>query len=163
MIHPPFPLTQIERGRRMTNCLEVSRHTSLFFQQVFFLMVIPQLWWFDVCGHLWVDVMTVTDVVHSAATARDDALNLLSLVHLGWLVPVYRHGEGEVIFKRARESVSAGVLLVWSANNSSSRGIGGVSFTVGKVGRIPCLSCWFTCSGADHSSHSLATLHQLQH
>lgn len=81
----------------MINSLEVSRHTSLFFQQVLFLMVIPQLWWFDVCGHLWVDVMTVTDVVHPAATARDDALNLLSLVHLGWLVPVYRHRRGEML------------------------------------------------------------------
>ena len=69
----------------------VTRHTSLFFQQVLFLMVIPQLWWFDLCGQLWVNVVTVTDVVHPTATARDDALNLLSLVHLGWLVPVYSY------------------------------------------------------------------------
>lgn len=35
--------------------------------------------------------MAVTDVVHPAATARNDTLNLLSLVHLGWLVPVCTH------------------------------------------------------------------------
>lgn len=61
-------------------------------------MVIPQLWWFDLCGHLWVDVVTVTDVVHPAATTRDDTLNLLRLVHLGWLVPVCRHRKGKCYY-----------------------------------------------------------------
>lgn len=63
-------------------------HTSLFFQQVFFLRVVPQLWRFDLRGQLWVDVVTVTDVVHPAATAGDDSLNLLRLIYLSWLVPV---------------------------------------------------------------------------
>lgn len=54
-------------------------------------MVVPQLWWFDLSGQLWVDVMAVTDVVHPAAAARDDALNLLRLIHLCGLVPVCDH------------------------------------------------------------------------
>ena len=69
----------------------VSRHTGLFFKQILFLMIIPQLGGFDLCGHLRVDVVTVADVVHPAATTWDDTLNLLSLVDLRWLVPVYRH------------------------------------------------------------------------
>ena len=59
-------------------------------------MAIPQLWWFDLCGQLWVDVMTVTDVVHPAATPGDDTLNLLHLVHLGWLVPVCTDTEKKI-------------------------------------------------------------------
>lgn len=45
-----------------------SRHTGLFFKQILFLMIIPQLGRFDLCGHLWVNVVTVADVVHAAAT-----------------------------------------------------------------------------------------------
>ena len=71
-----------------------SRPTSLFFEQVLFLMVIPQLWWFDLRGQLRVNVVTVTDVVHPAATAWDDALNLL--IHLSWLVPIYSYWKGRV-------------------------------------------------------------------
>lgn len=63
-------------------------HTSLFLQQVFLLVVVPQLWRLNLSGQLWVDVMTVTDVVHPATTARDDTLNLLRLVHLCGLVPI---------------------------------------------------------------------------
>lgn len=48
--------------------MQVSTHTSLFFQQVLLLVVVSQLGWFDLRGHLWVDVMTVTDVVHPTAT-----------------------------------------------------------------------------------------------
>lgn len=55
-------------------------------------MVIPQLRWFDLRGHLRVDVVTVTDVMHPTATAGNDSLNLLSLIHLRRLVPVYGHG-----------------------------------------------------------------------
>lgn len=51
-------------------------------------MIVPHLWRFDLCGQLGVDVMTVTNVVHPAAAAGDDALNLLRLVHLCGLVPV---------------------------------------------------------------------------
>lgn len=65
-----------------------SRPTSLFLQQIFLLVVVPQLWWFDLRGQFWVDVMTVTDVVHPAAAARDDSLNLLRLIHLSRLIPV---------------------------------------------------------------------------
>lgn len=68
--------------------LQLLKRTSLFFQQVFFLVVVPQLWRFDLCGDLWVDVVAVADVVHAAAATRDDPLHLLSLVHLGWLVPI---------------------------------------------------------------------------
>lgn len=64
------------------------KHTSLFFQQVLLLVVVPQLWRFDLRGQLRIDVMTVADVVHPAAAARDDALDLLGLVHLCGLVPV---------------------------------------------------------------------------
>lgn len=65
------------------------RHTSLLVQQVFFLAIVPHLRWFDLRGELGVDVMTVTDVVHPAAAARDDPLHLLrGVVHLRRLVPV---------------------------------------------------------------------------
>lgn len=60
-------------------------------------MIIPQLWWFNLCGQLWVDVVTVTDVVHSAATTGDDALNLLGLIYLGWLVPVCTDREKKIL------------------------------------------------------------------
>lgn len=78
--------------------------------------------------------MTVTDVVHPAATARDDTLNLLSFIDLSWLVPVYRC---------KKWSISKWVHL-------------SIHLYIHYVG-------FFTCSGANHSSHSLATLHQFQH
>lgn len=65
------------------------RHTSLLIQQVLLLAVVSHLRWFDLRGELRVDVMTITDVVHPAAAARDDPLNLLrGVVHLRRLVPV---------------------------------------------------------------------------
>lgn len=60
-------------------------------------MGVPQLWGFNLCCQFRVYVMTVADVVHSAATARDDSLNLLCLVYLGWLVPVCRDIERIVL------------------------------------------------------------------
>lgn len=65
-----------------------SRHTGLFLQQVFLLVVVSQLRGFNLCGELRVDIVAVTDVVHSAAAAGDNALDLLGLVHLRGLVPV---------------------------------------------------------------------------
>lgn len=62
-------------------------------------MVVPQLWWFDLCCQLWVDVVTVTDVVHPAATTRDDSLNLLSLVHLGRLIPIWSYWKVKVVLE----------------------------------------------------------------
>jgi hypothetical protein len=62
--------------------------TSLFFQQVF-LLVAAYLWRFDLRGQLRVDVVAVADVVHATAATRDDTLDLLSVIHLGRLVPVW--------------------------------------------------------------------------
>lgn len=53
-------------------------------------MAVTNLWWFDGGDQLRVDVVTVADVVHATTTTRDDTLDLLGLLHLGWLVPVYR-------------------------------------------------------------------------
>lgn len=51
-------------------------------------MAVTDLWWFDGGGQFRVNVVAVPDVVHAAATARDDTLDLLGLLHLGRLVPV---------------------------------------------------------------------------
>lgn len=51
-------------------------------------MAVTDLWRFDGGGQFRVDVVAVPDVVHATATARDDALDLLGLLHLGWLVPI---------------------------------------------------------------------------
>lgn len=57
-------------------------------------MTVTYLRWFDGCGQLRVDVVTVADVVHATTTARDDTLDLLGLLHLGRLVPVYISAKG---------------------------------------------------------------------
>lgn len=63
-------------------------------------MVVAQLWGFDLGGQLGVDVVAVTDVVHPAAAARDNPLNLLRLVHLSRLVPIYQ--ETMIVFIKTR-------------------------------------------------------------
>lgn len=84
-------MTQVQASSSQNTSLlrRLKLHTSLFFQQVFFLMAVANLWWFDGSGQLRVNVVTVADVVHATATARDDTLDLLGLLHLGRLVPVY--------------------------------------------------------------------------
>ena len=62
--------------------------TGLLLEQVLLLVVVPDLGGLDLRGELGVDVVAVADVVHAAAAAGDDALDLLRVVHLRRLVPV---------------------------------------------------------------------------
>lgn len=62
--------------------------TGLLLEQVLFLVWVPYFWRLDLSSQFWVDVMAVANVVHAAAAARDDPLDLLCLLHLGGLVPV---------------------------------------------------------------------------